>query len=132
MSRRQFQLLPDDSAFLEDYGLPWETIVDNSQWVLIHDFPTHEGYNHGTVTAAILMQTGYPNSGLDMVYFFPAIARKDGMAIGRTEVIQKIDGKDFQRWSRHRSPQNPWVTNLDNLGTHIYLVEDWLVREFQK
>jgi hypothetical protein len=32
--RRQFDLLPADQQFLEDYGLPWETIVDGSQqWV---------------------------------------------------------------------------------------------------
>ena len=44
--RRQFDLLPIDREFLDEYGLPWETIVDGSQWVLIHDFPTPSGYNH--------------------------------------------------------------------------------------
>ena len=53
--RRQFDLLPQDQTFLDEYGVPWETIVDGSQWVLIHEFPTHEGYNHPRVTAAIRM-----------------------------------------------------------------------------
>src|SRR5262245_9261339 len=67
----------------------WETIVDGSQWVLIHDFPTqHEGYNHPSVTAAIRMETGYPHTALDMVYFFPALARKDGRPIGATQATQ--------------------------------------------
>ena len=69
--RRQFELLPDDRQFLEEYGLPWETIVDGSQWVLVHEFPTHEGYNHPRVTAAVRMETGYPNTELNMVYFSP-------------------------------------------------------------
>jgi len=72
--RRQFTPLPQDLEFLEEHGLPWETIVDGSQWFLIHEFPTHEGYNHPLVTAAIRIETGYPQAELNMVYFFPALA----------------------------------------------------------
>lgn len=130
--RRQFDLLPQDQKFFEEYGLPWETIVDGSQWLLIHDFPTHEGYDHPSVTAAIRIETGYPNTELNMVYFFPALARKDGKKIGATEATQAIEGKTYQRWSRHRSGQNPWKIGRDNLGTHVILIEDWLAREFEK
>lgn len=130
--RREFELLPEDEQFLIELGLPWETVMDGSPWVLIHDFPTHDGYNHARVTVAIRMETGYPNAQLDMAYFFPALARKDGKPIGRTEAHQAIEGKSFQRWSRHRTSQNPWKPGEDNLGTHIHLVEDWLAREFEK
>lgn len=130
--RRQFDLPTDDRQFLDEYGLPWETIVDSSQWVLIHEFPTHAGYNHLQVTAAVRMETGYPNTELNMVYFFPALVRKDGRPIRATEVMQQLDGKPFQRWSRHRTGQNPWKIGRDNLGSHIILVEDWLAREFEK
>jgi hypothetical protein len=129
--RRQFDLLPDDENFLKEYGLPWETVADGSQWVLIHDFPAY-GYNHGRVTAAIRLETGYPNIELNMAYFYPALARNDGKPIAATQVTQQIDGKIFQRWSRHRTAQNPWKIGHDNLGTHIILIEDWLEREFQK
>jgi hypothetical protein len=104
--------------------------VDGSPWVLIHDFPTSEGYNHPRVTAAIRLETGYPGAELNMVYFFPALARKDGKPIGATQAVQEIDGKGFQRWSRHRTGQNPWRAGEDNLGTHVILIEDWLEREF--
>lgn len=130
--RRQFDLLPEDEQLLNDYGLPWETVVDGSQWVLIHDFPTHEGYNHKTVIAAIRLETGYPNTALDMVYFHPALARIDGRPIGATEALQQIAGVSYQRWSRHRTAQNPWRPTVDSLGTHIVLIEDWLQREFEK
>ena len=130
--RRQFDLLPEDYGFLDEYGLPWETVVDGSQWVLIHDFPTPDGYNHQTVTAAIRMETGYPMAGLDMVYFFPALARKDGKRIAATEAPQQVLGQTFQRWSRHRTGSNPWKPGQDNLATHIILIEDWLQREFEK
>ena len=130
--RRQFDLLPEDEQLLNDYGLPWETVVDGSQWVLIHDFPTHEGYNHKTVIAAIRLETGYPNTALDMVYFHPALARTDGRPIGATQAVQQIAGVSYQRWSRHRTEQNPWRPTIDSLGTHIVLIEDWLQREFEK
>ena len=130
--RRQFDLLPQDQEFLDEYGLPWEAIVDRSQWVLIHEFQTHEGYNHPHVTAAIRMETGYPNAELNMVYFFPALARKDGKPIGATQARQSIEGKEYQRWSRHRTQQNPWQVGLDDLGTHIILIEDWLARELEE
>jgi len=105
--KRQFELLPEDEQFLNEYGLPWEAVVDGSQWVLIHDLPTHEGYNHPKVTAAIRIETGYPNTRLDMVYFLPALARKDGRAIGATESNQQIDSKTYQHWSHHRTNANP-------------------------
>ena len=130
--RRQFDLLPQDQKFLEEYGLPWETIVDGSQWVLIHDFPTHEGYNHPRVTAAVRIETGYPNTELNMVYFFPALARKDGKEIGATEAPQAIDGTPDPRWSRPRAAQHPWKIGPESLGTPVILIEDWLVREFEK
>jgi hypothetical protein len=131
--RRQFDLPPADQTILDEYGYPWETIVDGTQqWVLIHEFPTHDGYNVERVTAAIRMETGYPNTELNMVYFFPALARKDGKPIKATEAMQALDGKSFQRWSRHRTSQNPWKIGRDNLGTHVILIEDWLAREFEK
>jgi hypothetical protein len=130
--RRQFSLPPEDERFLDEYALPWETVIDGSAWVLIHDFPTRGPYNHATVTVAIRIETGYPATPLDMVYFHPALARPDGIKIGATEAVQLLDGKRFQRWSRHRTPQNPWRVGRDNLGTHIILVEDWLEREFRK
>jgi len=130
--RRQFDLLPEDTAVLDDYGLPWEVIVDKDQWVLIHDFPTPGGYNHEQAVAAIRLLTGYPRTPLDMVYFHPHLVRLDGKLIGQTAARQPIDGKEFQQWSRHRTPQNPWIVGQDNIGTHIILIENWLEREFLK
>jgi hypothetical protein len=130
--RRQFDLLPIDREFLDEYGYPWETIVDGSQWVLIRDFPVPCGYNHATVTVAIRIETGYPNTELNMVYFFPALARADGKTIGATEAQQQLDGNTYQRWSRHRTGANPWKIGRDHIGTHVILIEDWLDREFEK
>jgi hypothetical protein len=131
--RRDFDLFPEDKQFLDDYGLPWEAVCDGSQWVLIHKFPSqHDGYIQSDVTIAIRLETGYPNTALDMVYVFPPLARKDGQRIGATEATQIIAGQIYQRWSRHRTPQNPWKVGHDGIGTHIFLIEDWFIREFEK
>lgn len=130
--RRDFDLLEPDEKFLREYGCPWETVIDRSQWVLIHEFPTHEGYNHSQVTAAIRLETGYPSAALDMVYFYPALSRTDGQAIGATQAEQVIEGRRYQRWSRHRTGQNPWRVGVDGLDTHVFLIEDWLRREFER
>lgn len=129
---REFSLLPEDERFLEEYGLNWETIRDGSQWVLLHEFPTHEGYNHNHVTVAIRLEAGYPKAQLDMVYVYPHLARKDRIPINATNNKQVIKGTSYQRWSRHRSNQNPWKADEDNLGSHITLIEEWFSREFEK
>jgi hypothetical protein len=130
--RRQFNLLPEDEAFLTQYGLPWETIADGSQWVMVHDFHTHDGYNHPKVSIAVRLETGYPHAQLDMVYVNPHLFYKDGQTVPQTQATQILDGKEWQRWSRHRTSENPWQPGEDSLETHIYLIEDWFVREFEK
>lgn len=130
--RRQFNLLTEDETFLNEYGLPWETIIDGSQWVLIHKFPTHLGYNYSQVSISVRLERGYPQTPLDMVYVHPWLERQDGKPIGQANVKQPLDGRDWQRWSRHRTSQNPWRFGQDNLETHIYLIQDWFIREFEK
>ena len=71
-------------------------------------------------------------SALDMVYFDPWLSRQDGKPIGAANVSQALDGKSYQRWSRHRTGQNPWKPGEDSIGTHIFLIEDWLQRIRQR
>lgn len=130
--RRQFRLPPEDEKFLDEYGLQWETVIDGSPWLLLHAWPTPKGYTEPSVTAAIRIETSYPDVGPDMVYVYPHIRREDGKPIGCADAIQALEGKSFQRWSRHRTAQNPWVPGVDNISSHIFLIEDWLEREFEK
>lgn len=129
--RRDFQLPEEDCHFLDGLG-QWETVSDSGmQWVIIHDYPVCPGYNVGKVTVAIKIETGYPRTQLDMAYFFPALCRKDGKGISAT-TGQQINGKMFQRWSRHRTAQNPWREGIDDISTHISLVSFWFEQEFKK
>jgi hypothetical protein len=130
--RRQFSLPEGDEAHLEARGLAWEMVIEGGvQWLIIHDFPAPAGYNQAKVMAAVRIETSYPDTQLDMVYFHPHLARLDGRLIGAL-ASQPLDGKDWQRWSRHRTGQNPWRPGEDDLSTHLALVEHWLERELSK
>ena len=65
-----------------------------------------------------------------MVYFSPALALTSGRAIRQLSPLT-IDGKSYQQWSRHRTPENPWRIGLDNVGTHLLQTDDWLQRELK-
>jgi len=130
--RRDFQLPEADTDYLNSLGLLWETIKDQGmQWVVINDYPVVPGYNVTKVKVAVKIETGYPRSPLDMAYFHPALARKDGQPIGALSP-QNITGLPFQRWSRHRTPVNPWRDGVDDLSTHMTLVSFWFEQEFIK
>jgi hypothetical protein len=124
--RREFRLPESDEAYLDGLGIPWETVRDGgSRWLLLHNFPVCAGYTAERATVAIRIDGGYPPGPLDMVWFFPALARIDGVAI-QALTPEQIDGKSFQRWSRHYS----WRDEVDDLSTHIRRVEAWLKGEF--
>ena len=131
--RREFPLLPPDQAYLEANGLEWEAIVCSGvQWVLIPAYALPPGYNATQATAALRLDLTYPDSQIDMVFFHPALARTDGKGIPNLEGRVAIDGREFQQWSRHRTAANPWRPGVDDLGTHMELVRDWLLREFER
>lgn len=130
--RRQFQLPEEDVIYLEGLGMNWETVNDQGmQWVIINNHPVPEGYNMKEVTIAIKIETGYPRAPLDMAYFFPFLTRLDGKSINAIS-IQPIDGKQYQRWSRHRTAENPWREGIDDISTHLSLVSYWFEQEFIK
>lgn len=127
--RRDFELPEGDRLYLETTGLAWETIIEGkAQWLLLHDRPTHEAYTPSVATTALQIVPGYPDSQLDMVYFHPALVANNGKQIKALSGTQ-IDGRQFQRWSRHRTPANAWRPGLDDIAAHLMLVDDWLERE---
>lgn len=130
--RQQFLLPEADREFLRASGMVWETIVEGgSQWLFLHAFNLPSGYHQTQAIVALQILPGYPDVPLDMVWFFPALHRLDGRPINALSE-QDINGKPFQRWSRHRTPQNPWRPGEDDISTHLLLVTHWLEREFQR
>ncbi|NTV49971.1 MAG: hypothetical protein HGB32_11400 [Geobacteraceae bacterium] len=130
--RRHFQLPAEDTEYLENCGLQWETVAENQdRRVVIYGSPVPAGYNVTTVDINLRIVNGYPDTQIDMAYFSPLLARSDGKAIGAV-VNYNFDGKVWQQWSRHRTGTNPWRPGLDNIESHLLLVEEWLKRELGK
>lgn len=131
-ARRQFHLPARDEIFLNSLNLRWEAVVDGGvRRVIVHDIPLPIGYTTQTVTMNMRIEAGYPEAQIDMAYFFPPIARADGKQINAI-CPDIFDGKEWQRWSRHRTAQNPWRPGLDNVGTHYAAIKGWLCAELDK
>lgn len=128
--RADFLMPEADREHLATTGYNWETIREgNNQWLIIRDFPVPEGYNADKADAALMIPSGYPTAQIDMVFFHPSLSRTDGKGI-KALASQTIEGKNYQRWSRHRTSQNPWRPDVDDASTHLSLVNHWLEREF--
>lgn len=131
-ARRQFALPLADTDYLDSRVDGWEAVQDGqNQWVLIHNWKLPTGYNNGQTSLALLIPPNYSDSQIDMVYVKPALARVDGKSINNL-TPETICGEPWQRWSRHRTGQNPWRPGVDDIASHLALVDDWFRREFDK
>jgi hypothetical protein len=130
--RRDFRLPTADEQYLDSLGLPWEAVKDvGLLWLLVHGWQIEPGYNVRTVRIALQIPGGYSDNQIDMVYFFPPLQRMDRRAIA-TISSQAICGEIYQRWSRHRTSANPWRPGVDDVSTHLTLVDEWLRRELTR
>lgn len=131
-SRRQFELPGFDIEYLENRGLPWEAVLEGSaRWVILHQHQVPAGYNRTAVSAALQLSTSYPDTQIDMVYFYPHLSRSSGTPILKVSNYS-FDGKTWQRWSRHRTAANPWRRGYDCIETHVLLLDEWLEREARR
>ncbi len=130
-NRKKFSLPAEDAEFLNSKGLQWEALIENGlQWLIICEYPIPSGYTVETVELGLQISPAYPAAQIDMVYFCPHLVRSSGRPIYALS-HQQIDGRIFQRWSRHRNP-GEWRPGLDNLSTHLLLVENWLEKELKR
>ena len=130
--RKDFSLPESDETFLNSSGFQWETFKEGSyNWLLIHNYPVPSGYNVNSVTVALLIFPGYPVLQIDMAFFYPNLERANKKPIGAL-AHQMIIGQKYQRWSRHRTSSNPWRPGVDDVSTHLQLVNYWFERELMK
>ena len=127
--RRDFSLPQDDLDWLTRSPYLFELVAEhNVLRVVLYDFPIPNGYQQAHADINVRIESGYPDSEIDMVYVYPALQRVDGRPIAAIS-SNNFDGKKWQRWSRHRTQANPWRSGTDNLATHFGLVENWFERE---
>lgn len=131
--RREFEFPEEDREFLDvRLGLTWEAVkVGGVRRLVVRKFAVPDGYNVAEVDLFLRLEAGYPDAQIDMVYFFPALTLKSGKPIGALSA-EAFDGVTWQRWSRHRTGENPWIPSIDNVERHLLLVRQWLERELRK
>jgi Prokaryotic E2 family E/Multiubiquitin len=130
--RRAYALLESDREYLDGLGLPWEAVIDNGiKRLVILDWPMPQGYTINSTSINIRLEPGYPDSEIDMAYFHPAVARANGKLIGATST-EIFDGREWQRWSRHRTVKSAWRIGIDCVATHMAFVDGWLSDELLK
>jgi hypothetical protein len=120
--RRDFALPEDDVEGLDAMEFKWETVLNGQPWLLLHGFEFPKGYNHESGSVAIQIPANYPSAQLDMAYVFPHLSRTDKGPLRQANVLQPIEGEQWQRWSRHYA----WVPGQHNICTHILLIRHWL------
>ncbi|MDX8494190.1 multiubiquitin domain-containing protein [Mesorhizobium sp. VK22B] len=129
-AKRDFKLLPADEKGLAARELVWETVIEGGhQWLVIQSYPVPMGYNHSAVTMALEVPSSYPAAEIDMFYCSPHLERTNGRPIPQTQANATIGGTSFQRWSRHRGPASRWKPGLDNVLSHLALVDSALLQE---
>ena len=128
-----FDLPAEDQDYANSLSDKLERVLDGGRrWVLLHEFPVPEGYNLDKVTAAVMLPVGYPQSAPDMVYFYPALSLASGKRIHAAEATETIQGKVYQRWSRHFLPKEPWRPGVDSMETYALMIRSWLEREVKR
>ena len=129
--KREFKLPATDEGYLEALGLPWETRkINQSKWVVIHGWSIPTGYNVKTASLALMLPNDYPDIQIDMAFFKPELSRADGRPIANLSATSVAGEPGWQQWSRHRTPAHPWRPGIDDLSSHLALVDDWPRREF--
>lgn len=127
--RRDFALPEGDEETLDAAGHRWEAIQEaGATRVVVRDYPVRTGYAPAKADLMLRLLPGYPSTQIDMFYFHPPLARADGVPI-RALVGDTFEGKHWQGWSRHRTGENPWRPDVDDIGTHLALVEHCLAKE---
>ncbi len=125
-----FTLMEKDSVYLNNLGVQWDTLVDSGRrWLVIRDYILPSGFNHAVVDVAIDIPTSYPYAELDMFYCDPPLRLASGELIAQTMTKVLIDGKSFQRWSRHLNGATRWNPLTDSVITQMAVIEESLFRE---
>ena len=125
-----FALLPsDDEGFRRRGFAPRRVVERGRRWLIFDVYSLPKGLNPHVVALALEIPPSYPRAEIDMFYCYPAVRRRDGGVIPRTQATEVIEGRTYQRWSRHRGAQSRWDAKTDTVLTHLTLVDGALAVE---
>lgn len=129
-----------DQDFLENIGLPYRLIPHGGSVHLVLSnvginpkYYLVDGITADKPVCQLMMKLppGYPNSQIDMTYFYPALKVVDSRRIRNVGVNTGFgtDGNAWQMWSRHRTGESTWDPRRDCIATHLMYTDSFLKRE---
>ena len=115
--------LPEaDREYLERCGIAHRVFeADGMLNVELLDFPMPDGLSARTASVLFRLSASYPDTPPDMWWIIPHLTPVRGGTIPATEVIETIDGRSWQRWSRHLDP-TAWRSGIDSLESYVRLL----------
>lgn len=115
--------LPDlDAQFLHREEIAYRTFEEGSMLnVELLDFPLPTGLSTNTANVLIRLSSNYPDAAPDMWWVIPHLTTAHGAVIAATELIETIDGRPWQRWSRHLDA-GAWRAGVDSLESYFRLL----------
>jgi len=104
--------------------------IESQRFLIFTEFPLpSETFSVSCCDILVVIPPAYPSQGNDMFWTWPRIERLDGKSIPGTissEIptvnrdIRAVDGKVFERWSRHWNiGLQVWRAGRDNIVTII-------------
>ncbi len=91
---------------------------------LLH-FPLPAGLNAPSASVLFRLSPSYPDTPPDMWWIIPHLTPVNGGVIPATELIETIDGRNWQRWSRHLD-QTSWRSGIDGLESYVRILRNEL------
>lgn len=119
--------LPEsDREYLERAGIAHRVFEEGGMLnVELLEFSVPDGLNARHVNVLFRLSPSYPDTPPDMWWIIPHLTPVGGGAIPATEVIETIDGRSWQRWSRHLDPA-VWRSGIDGLESYVRLLRNEL------
>jgi hypothetical protein len=110
-------LIPQsDEQYLTEKGFQFEIKQSDKEVLLVlKNWSLPDNYTPTLVDLLIRIVPGYPLAPLDMFWTFPAVKLAGGGWPLNADVHQQLDGRSWQRWSRHYE----WRPGVDNIRTFI-------------
>lgn len=116
--------LPDvDAHFLHREEIAYRTFEEGSMLnVELLEFTLPAGLSANTASVLIRLSSNYPDAAPDMWWVIPHLTTAHGAEIAATQVIETIDGRSWQRWSRHLDA-GAWRPGVDSLESYFRLLQ---------
>jgi hypothetical protein len=109
-----------DEDYLKERGFDYQLKqVGAEVHLVIRNWAFPSAYNPQSADLLIRISAGYPLSQLDMFWTSPDLKLASGGWPQAAEVHETLDGRNWQRWSRHTQE---WRAGVDNLRTFVAAV----------